>query len=444
MPLLYILGKAKLKDGIIYSFFFGFFFFLAVIFWIIHVTVLGLAALLIYLSLYPVLFFLLGRYFFKKTLSIVTLPALWVALELLKENIWCGLSFANLGYSQYNNFYLIQIADLFGVKFISFLILAVNLLLYKTFITRKLYWKKTIFVLSLVIFCFLYSFYRLPALKDYASLNISVVQPSVLKEVKHNTELRAYIIETLKILTEKTDAGSLIIYPEAAWPEINNELDLNELKDFAKNLNRDILMGTVTLEDGKFYNAALLLAKDSPTVGIYRKIKIVPFGEYVPLRKYLSFISVLNSLGDMARGSEDKIFSYKAKRFGVLICFEDIFPLFVSRFAKKSDFLINITDDSWFGGEPQASQHLGVMVFRAIENRISIARCANTGISGWVSFRGEVHTLKNAGREVFFENILQFNLPLNNKRSLYNNWQEAFPLFCILVLFIRLRRRPRV
>jgi apolipoprotein N-acyltransferase len=167
----------------------------------------------------------------------------------------------------------------------------------------------------------------------------------------------------------------------------------------------------------------------------------VPFGEYVPLRNILSFISVLNSLGDISRGSEYKVFSYKEKNFCVLICFEDIFPLFVSRFAKSSDFLINITDDSWFGGEPQASQHLGIMVFRAIENRISIARSANSGISGWVSFRGQINTLRNKGRQTFFADNLNFKLPLNNRRSLYNKWQEVFPFFCFLILAISLLRK---
>lgn len=326
---------------------------------------------------------------------------------------------------------------MFGTKFIYFIIVAANVLIYELiFKYKKFVWKKVIFVSSLIAACLLYSFFRLPSLHNSSSFGLSLVQPNVLQEVKHNIAFRGHIIEKLKVLSEKIKINSLIIYPEAAWPEIISEADFDELKGFTRHLNRDILIGAVKLEEEKFYNTALLLTKEADSADIYRKIKIVPFGEYVPLRQYLSSVSVLNSLGDMTRGKEYKIFSYKGKKFGVLICFEDVFPLFVSRFAKNSDFLINITDDSWFGGEPESSQHLGVMVLRAIENRISIARCANTGISGWVSFKGEIYTLKDAGRQVFFENILQFNLPLNNKRSLYNIWQEVFPFFCILTLFI--------
>jgi apolipoprotein N-acyltransferase len=125
----------------------------------------------------------------------------------------------------------------------------------------------------------------------------------------------------------------------------------------------------------------------------------------------------------------------------VLICFEDIFPLFSANYAKKAQFLLSITNDAWFGGEPEAGQHLGIMVFRAIENRISIARCANTGISGWVSYRGETHTLKSGGEEISTDGVLNFNLPLNEKRSLYNKWKDIFVLFCILVFAIPLIRR---
>ncbi|MDP2924164.1 MAG: apolipoprotein N-acyltransferase [Candidatus Omnitrophota bacterium] len=483
VPLLYILKKSRIKEGLRQSFVFGFSYFLVAFFWVGNVTVLGLVVFLLYLSFYPILFFIIGRYFLNKPRALITIPALWVLLELTKENIWCGFSWANLGYSQYKNFYLIQIADLFGVKFLSFIIVMVNVFIYEIFATRnfalpkaqlKNYYpkffaatkieliskvikrityfmgsyaerkwlaKKAIFIFLVILSCFLYSFHRLHNLKETDSIALSLVQPNISQETKQNIELRPLIIEKLKFLSKQANEKSLVIYPEAAWPEIRNEDAFEELKHFAADSSKDILIGAVKLEGDRFYNTALLLAKESSTVDIYRKIKIVPFGEYVPLREYLSFIPVLNCIGDMTRGREYKIFSYKDKKFSVLICFEDIFPLFVSRFAKASDFLINITDDSWFRGEPEASQHLAIMTFRAIENRISIARCANTGISGWVSFKGEINTLRNNGKQVFFEDTINFNLPLNLKRSLYNNWQEIFPLFCGLILFVCLMRK---
>jgi apolipoprotein N-acyltransferase len=139
-------------------------------------------------------------------------------------------------------------------------------------------------------------------------------------------------------------------------------------------------------------------------------------------------------VGDMSRGNEQKIMRYRDRSFSVLICFEDIFPFFVLKASRKRDFLINITNDSWFAGEPEATQHLGIMAMRAIENRISIVRSANTGISGWVSFKGTIEKLKKDNREIFLASVGHFNISLNRKRSFYNTYGEIFPLFCAFAL----------
>jgi len=267
---------------------------------------------------------------------------------------------------------------------------------------------------------------------------LSLIQPNVPQELKWEESSQPDIIEKLENLILKTDKNSLVIFPEASWPLMLCDLNVSILDDFIKSSKRDILIGAITSEKGNFYNAALLFEKSGALQGIYRKMRLVPFGEYVPLRNFLKFVSVINSIGDTSRGNEPTVFSYENKNFCVLICFEDIFPLFVANFSRKADFLINITNDAWFSGEPEASQHFGIMVFRAIENRISIARCANTGISGWVSYKGDIHSLKSDNEEVDVSGVLNFNLPLNGKRSLYNKWKDVFVLFCALVLLLPL------
>ena len=180
-------------------------------------------------------------------------------------------------------------------------------------------------------------------------------------------------------------------------------------------------------------------------VEIYRKIKLVPFGEYVPLRRYLTFINVINMIGDISAGKDITVFPYKGKKFSVLICFEDIFPLHVMRYSRGKDFLVNITNDAWFRGEPQASQHLAIMTFRAIENRISIIRSANTGISGWVSFEGDIHSFKTEGKKISISGSGTFIVSLNRLRSFYNRYGEFFPALCFVFimgiwLVIKLRK----
>ncbi|MFA6281194.1 MAG: apolipoprotein N-acyltransferase, partial [Candidatus Omnitrophota bacterium] len=238
---------------------------------------------------------------------------------------------------------------------------------------------------------------------------------------------------------------SLVIFPEASWPLVVSDANYDLLRTFIKEIGRAALIGVVTSEGDSFYNATMFFGKDAEFIGIYRKIKLVPFGEYIPLRNLFSFIDVINSIGDTSRGKEYKVFSYKDKKFSVLICFEDIFPLFVTKFSKQSDFLINITNDAWYGGNPEANQHLGMVVLRAVENRISIARCANTGISGWVSYKGDIHKLNYQNKDVDIPGTLNFDLPLNAQRTLYNKWGEVFVYLCMAFLvLVMLLKKPGV
>lgn len=385
------------------------------------------------------MFFLLARLFIKRPLRIITLPCLWVVIEFLKENVWCGFSWANLGYSQHSNLYLIQIADLGGVKLISFLIVMVNVLIWELIFERRCLSKfnvakKIVFVFLVILACFLYSFFRLNSLSKTDSVKVSVIQPNIVQELRWQEFMIPHIIETLKNLREEANSDSLVIFPESSWPVIIGEDNFEEVKDFVRKGKKETLLGAIKEDNYHFYNTAILLSSEGEVRDIYCKIKLVPFGEYVPLRKFLSFIEIVNSVGDMSYGKESTVFSYQDKKFSVLICFEDIFPVHVLKFAQKSDFLINITNDAWFKGEPEASQHLAIMTLRAVENRISIVRCANTGISGWVSFKGEINKLKKGDKEVFFADTGDFNIALNKKRSFYNRYGEVFVVGCIIFL----------
>jgi len=439
------IAKTSFKQGLLAALIFGLAYNLTVIFWIFHVTFLGLFALVSYLSLYTGLFFLISRYFFKKPLKIISLPCLWVITEFLKENIWTGFGWANLGYSQYQNLYLIQAADIAGVKLISFLIVLTNVFIWEAVVERvKL--KKIFFMVFVFLTIFTYSFYRLDSLKETGSKKVSLIQPNIPQESKWEAMASSSIINTLKVLGGSADKDSLLIFPEAAWPQIIKDKQAQSLFDFANAINRELLIGGVLEEGGEFYNAALLFNRitdydqDIVLTNSYRKIKLVPFGEYVPLRNVLSFINVLNTVGDISSGKDLTKFSHHGVSFATLICFEDVLPIYVSQIVHNNDFLVNITNDAWFEGNPQARQHLAIMVFRAVENRIAIVRAANTGISGWVSFQGKLNIFQNQGQEVFFPGVKVFSVSLYNKRPFYTVGGELFPIFCgifLLGIFIR-------
>ena len=392
----------------------------------------------------------------------------------MRENIPIfAFGWVNFGYSQYKNLELIQIVDIFGGKFISFIILTVNVLIFKFIRKRKAIGKDLIYVFVVFFVCVLYSSYKLEGTtidnwfvslkksfiktveenkgtsagvvsldtrskKDFlVQFGVNVIQPNIAQELKWNPEVRESIIKRLKILGRQAKEDYIVVYPEASWPAVldMDSDNIKELLDMVAALNRDVLMGAVIKEGGHFYNAVIFVNKKGILGGIYRKIKLVPFGEYVPLRKLFGGINALTVLGDISPGSDSYIFDYQRRRIGVLICFEDVFPALVSEFAGKSDFLVNITNDAWFRGYPQVRQHMAVMVFRAIENRISVVRSANTGISGYVDYYGNIHSLKQAEEDVFVQGVDSFKVPLRFYQSVYNRWGEFFPFIC-LVLFL--------
>ncbi|MCM8787231.1 MAG: apolipoprotein N-acyltransferase [Candidatus Omnitrophica bacterium] len=433
-PLLITIKDSNPKENIFYSFIFAIVFFSTVLFWVGFVTIVGLFFLIFYLSFYIITFSFLAKYYLNKSTAFFTIPACWLILETLRENIWCGFGWPNLGYTQYKNLYINQVADIFGVKFISFLIIMANMFLYELLFNKKHIVKKFIILMCIFIFCFTYSLYRLNTIKEKNFLEISLVQPNHSETLKQISAKA--VIGGLKNLIEKTPPNSLVILPEASWPVLIDEFRWYQLTKIIKQLKRNIILGALIKENENFYNAALYFSSNGNLVDIYRKIKLVPFGEYVPLRKYLGFIRPINDIADMERGTIRTVFDYKGKKFSVLICFEDIFPLFVSSISKNIDFLINITNDEWFFGNPQARQHLSIMCFRAIETRRPIIRAANTGISGWVAATGRIKKIVKENKEVFFKGVFFEKLPLAKASSIYVKIGEVFPLFCGIILII--------
>ncbi len=436
-PLFYLIENTQGIRLFVLSFVAGISFFLTSIFWVGYVTRLGLFFLLIYLSIFWVGFSLVARFFIVRRWNFVSIPFLWIIFEFLRENLWTGFGWAILGYSQFRNLFLIQVADIFGVKFISWLIVMSNFVIY-TIGKKKKFTKEAFTFLLLVIFCIGYSWVKLYFYKNYYNRNsvvkVSLIQTNISQQDKWNSYKSQHIIEKLKELGEKSSPSSLVIFPEASFPLILKEENYKIFENFLKELNRYALIGVIEKEDGKFYNEAMLVEK-TKLIKKYRKIKLVPFGEYIPLRKFLSFISVINSLGDISAGREKVVFDFEGKRFSVVICFEDIFPVFISDFSKDIDFLVNITNDAWFLGEPEATQHLSILTFRAIENRVSTIRVANTGITAWISPYGEIRELKVNGKKIFVEGVFLQEVPLFRKTfTVYSKFPEFFSFLGVCFL----------
>ena len=209
------------------------------------------------------------------------------------------------------------------------------------------------------------------------------------------------------------DSPDLIIWPETSFQDYfdaDNEMTQSVLA-LARSIGIPILLGANTEEGTRSFNSAILISQKGEIAGRYDKLHLVPFGEYVPFSDRFPFLCrlVLGELGEFTAGEEYKIFKLSAisyqlsAKFATLICFEDIFPEISKKFIQKgAQFLVVITNDAWYGRSGAAYQHAACSVFRAIENRVPIVRCANTGYSCFIDSCGRIYdSIEQEGIHLF-------------------------------------------
>jgi apolipoprotein N-acyltransferase len=456
VPLLYALDGKSLLQGFVLGFITGFLSFIGIIYWIVFamhtygnvpfmLSILILLLLVGYLSLFVGTFAFLSRFllqWFGPHVIMLT-PFLWVSLEYLRSFLLTGFPWANLGHSQYLNLPFIQIADITGVYGLSFVILLVNV----TFHWILHQWSRKIFpirevVITLLIFLgfLIYGYVRMSTLDRKMSsqtpLDIGLVQGNIDQSIKWDESFQRKTLDiyenlSFKVAERKPD---LIIWPETATPFFFQAAKEYQpfILDIPKKTDAFLLFGTPSfkLERGKVnhYNSAYLVSPSGDISGRYDKIHLVPFGEYVPLSDLLFFIGSLGEgIGNFKSGKEFTLLSLPQGKFGVLICFEIIFPELSRRFVKNgADFLVTITNDAWFGTSSAPYQHLSIATFRAIENRVFIARAANTGISAFIDPKGRI---VQQGR-LFEEEAMNGTIRLMKERTFYTQYGDVFAWIC--------------
>jgi apolipoprotein N-acyltransferase len=393
-------------------------------------------------------------------------PCFWVSLELLRTYFLSGLPWCLLGYSQYRELDLIQIADHTGVYGISFLIVLVNLALaelllwlmpfFRGFHPAKLPWELLTATAALLL---LASFYSSTVLttdtpkRVRASVTVGLVQPNIDQAVKWDVAYREETMQRLDRLTAQLGSGTdLVVWPEAATPfvlEREKEYQV-QLIAWADRAKAPILLGSPALRfypDRRPYllNSAYLLASDGTLLGRYDKHHLVPFGEYIPLKSSLLFFldKLVEGIGDFEAGPGSTVLSFTPKspgdanpaaprsvRFGVAICYEVIFPDLVRQSAANgAELLVTITNDGWFGRSSAPAQHFAMAVFRSVENHLAIARAANTGISGFIDPFGRIMQ----ATPLFAEEVLQARLPVRQARTFYSYYGDVFAYVCVII-----------
>jgi len=445
VPLFFVLENKSSAQAFMFSFLSGVIFWFFTIYWLANVTIIGFIVFILYLGLYFGLFGVLIRRFY---FPLLFAPSLWVVLEYIRSFLLTGFPWALLGYSQYKNLPAIQIADITGVWGVSFLVIIVNVYIYRLIRNRPRL-QQAVIVPVIVLVSFGYGFYKINLAHSRISLSqlrISVVQANIPQELKWDPKAKHYIMENYIRLTETVskERPDLIIWPEAASPCYLGEEKwcFNEISDLSYRIHRPLLLGTVTVDRGSYYNSVLFINGLSQEYQLYHKIHLVPFGEYIPLRHIFTFLDTVVPIGDFSAGKEYIVFnipdpaSRTKDKFSVLICFEDVFPGLARNFVKNgAQFLVNITNDAWFGRTSSPYQHLSASVSRAVENRVSLVRSANTGVSAFISPEGRIEAIfsDDKGRNIFVEGALTRELKVFAAgKAFYTRFGDIF----IFLLFI--------
>ena len=451
--------------------------FVALIYWIVvavgHYGGMSIVAstatmgfLAFYLALYPAVFCAVVTRLRGIGFSHLWVPLTWVALEYGRAKLLTGFPWCLVGYSQHTHINLIQSASLVGVYGLSFLIILVNWAIYRAL------WARTRAFSSRVALGPLFAILCASAALGFGhyqihqdaganhhkeeTLKFAVVQPSIDQSVKWDPGFQETTMDLYESLTRKAAESKpdLIIWPETATPfffQSQNKLS-KRIYRLSKEIGNPILFGSPAYRQTStrtmYFNRAYLLRPEGGELQYYDKVHLVPFGEYVPLGRFLSFIGKLvPGAGSFTSGSSIRPLSLNGVRFGVLICFEAIFPE-ISREekARGANFLVNLTNDAWFGRTSAPYQHLAMSVFRAVENGVPLVRAANTGISAVVDRTGRIH--KKTG--LFTKQILAGSITFTSSRSstFYTKHGDLFAQ-CSVVLSILanvmgvLRRRFR-
>ena len=432
------------------------------------VAVLVNAALIAYLALFPAIFAVVvcRLVLAHGQRALAAAPVVWVATELGRTHIFTGFPWVLLGYSQTTVLPVAQFASLFGVYGVSMLVAAVSAAMAMSVPGpmappggRGAARLAPLAIVLVVVGAVAVWGGRRAAGAELTRagepIRIGLLQGNVDQADKQNpSHANAIFQRYIRMTREALQQGAgFIVWPESSTPFLFEEdaAASSQIRALARQAKVSILVGSDQIERGsgasfRYFNAAFLVRPDGTSGAAYRKMHLVPFGEYVPMKRVLFFAAPLvEAVSDFTAGEEAVLLPVGGHMVSTAICYEVVYPDLVRRFvAGGSELLTTITNDAWFGPTSAPYQHFEQASMRAIEEGRYLVRAANTGVSGIVDPYGRV--LERT--DIFQEAVLVGEARFLRTSTFYSRHGDVIAYTSVVVTVVLLvagrRSRSRV
>ena len=413
--------------------------------WPLALVVGGL--LVAYLALFPALFAVVVARLVRAlgARALVLAPTVWVATELARRYVLGGFPWVLLGASQASVIPIVQSASVAGVYGLSALVVLGSAAAVMAAVGRG---RDRVVVpactLILIGGLAAWGHWRVQEgsrLRSGDPVRIALVQGNIRQEEKWSPASAAHILDTYVRLTmQAADQGAtLVVWPESATPFLfeHDAGGRAVITEVVRSRGIHLLFGSDQFEPGtppRYFNSAFLLNPAGAIAGVYKKTHLVPFGEYVPLKRLLFFAAPLvGAVSDFSPGEQAVVMSMGSHTLSTAICYEVVYPDLVADFVQRgSQLLSTITNDAWYGYSSAPYQHFEQAALRAVEQGRYLVRAANTGISGIVDPYGRVVTAS----AIFERTVVTGEVRFLDGRTIYGRTGDAFALACVLLTLL--------
>lgn len=455
IPFLFIIYNSNLKQTLLFSFICGMGFFIGVTYWmnnlpVKYVWLLLTPLLSIIFLIYGTLIYFIFKKIHQPILRIFLIPAVWVFIEFVRSQTLLAFTIGILGYTQHNFLPLMQITRFTGIYGVSFVIILFNITIFETILflikNKKVTFRFLIICISILVVFVTYGIIsvnnnlnRVISYRGYSEIKLALVQPNISLRDKYSEKGMEIIPEPYCEETYFRKDTDMVVFPESMlWGLMEeNEGFKDWVKKISKTENLYMLIGQYTHDDefDRYYDSALLYDPDMKITGRYDETHPVPFSQYMPYPKILSFLRFLDfSVVNLIPGRDYNTIDYPDKgKIGVNICFESTIPS-IARKVRNNDAeaIFILSDNASLGDSIAPWHHLIFSKVRAIENGCYVVHCANTGISAIISPDGELVARSDLlNKTVFYGSVF-----LIKEKTFYAKYGDMLLIIYIGTIFL--------